>query len=125
MPYINPIKKYYIKKNNVFSLIKNCFYSKKEIDIEKEILNKLILKHENKKKQNKIIQKKLNNLKIKSNFEYEKYNFSNLVQNNSYLEIINKLLENYSQIHNSKQKNNENLTKTNKKKKIFFSIKKH
>ena len=122
LPYINPIKKYYIKKNNVFSLIKNCFYSKKEIEIEKEILNKLILKHENKKKQNKIIQKKLNNLKIKSNFEYEKYNFSNLVQNNSYLEIINKLLENYSQIHNSKQKNFvQNEQKITSKKNIFIS----
>ena len=111
LPYINPIKKYYIKNNNnVFSLIKNCFYSKKENDIEKEILNKLILKHENKKKQNKIIQKRLNNLKIKSNYEYEKYNFLNLVQNTSYLEIINKLLENYSQIHNKQKESNENFS---------------
>ena len=143
LPYFNPLKKLQIKTKGKIAKfcnsIKELFSWKKEEDNqinkekekenEKEIFDKLISKHERKKKDNKEIENKINNLEIKSYFEYEKYLLENksVNTNNIYNEIINKMsskennnIKDLDFENDEKKKNKINLNE----KAIFFKYKK-
>ena len=112
LDYFNIMKKYRITYKTNFQkfigLLKNSLSSKKEEDNESEIQNKIyetvdeskkekiIKKCEISKKEDLIIQKKLNYLTLVSYYQSEIYNsFSNLISNSNFFQNgINNIIEN-------------------------------